>query len=319
MLHRKESAARKLRRLLLVCSTRNSLSFFEQGLTVSLCCDRLRSHLLSWFQQAATARLWHRSVKETHSLERRSLGSQQFDQLTRVVVRCCLYTLHIHTCTHYIHTIYTGGKRYDCSLGLLTERFFALIRDAENGVLDLNSAADELGVQKRRIYDITNVLEGIGLIEKQSKNHIQWKSTPSSAEGQALEAEVSGLQGEIRDLDERLDAVQNSLQRLASDFATSSDAFLTQDDIRSIPAYQGEQLLFVKAPAGTRLEVPDPDEGMVPPQRRYQIFLKSSAGQIEVFSLKGSASLTKLQPATQNAEYYNRDAPPITDIYSDAS
>lgn len=29
--------------------------------------------------------------------------------------------------------------------------------------------------QKRRIYDITNVLEGIGLIEKRSKNSIQWK------------------------------------------------------------------------------------------------------------------------------------------------
>lgn len=30
-------------------------------------------------------------------------------------------------------------------------------------------------VQKRRIYDITNVLEGIGLIEKKGKNNIQWK------------------------------------------------------------------------------------------------------------------------------------------------
>jgi transcription factor E2F3 len=29
--------------------------------------------------------------------------------------------------------------------------------------------------QKRRIYDITNVLEGIGLIEKTSKNNIHWK------------------------------------------------------------------------------------------------------------------------------------------------
>lgn len=28
---------------------------------------------------------------------------------------------------------------------------------------------------QRRIYDITNVLEGIGLIHKTSKNHIQWK------------------------------------------------------------------------------------------------------------------------------------------------
>jgi transcription factor E2F3 len=81
-------------------------------------------------------------------------------------------------CQHSSHprsSLDTGGKRYDCSLGLLTERFFELIRNAEDGVLDLNSAADELGVQKRRIYDITNVLEGIGLIEKKSKNHIQWK------------------------------------------------------------------------------------------------------------------------------------------------
>jgi transcription factor E2F3 len=41
--------------------------------------------------------------------------------------------------------------------------------------VDLNEAADSLGVPKRRIYDITNVLEGIGLIEKKSKSTIQWK------------------------------------------------------------------------------------------------------------------------------------------------
>ena len=33
----------------------------------------------------------------------------------------------------------------------------------------------QLQVQKRRIYDITNVLEGIGLIEKKSKNVIAWR------------------------------------------------------------------------------------------------------------------------------------------------
>ena len=42
-------------------------------------------------------------------------------------------------------------------------------------VLDLNKAAEYLDVQKRRIYDITNVLEGINLITKKSKNNIQWK------------------------------------------------------------------------------------------------------------------------------------------------
>ena len=32
----------------------------------------------------------------------------------------------------------------------------------------------KLDVQKRRIYDITNVLEGIGLIAKYKKNKIRW-------------------------------------------------------------------------------------------------------------------------------------------------
>jgi predicted nuclease of restriction endonuclease-like (RecB) superfamily len=40
--------------------------------------------------------------------------------------------------------------------------------------VDLNDAVKSLDVQKRRIYDITNVLEGIGLIEKYKKNTIQW-------------------------------------------------------------------------------------------------------------------------------------------------
>ena len=43
------------------------------------------------------------------------------------------------------------------------------------GVLNLNEAAEMLGVQKRRLYDITNVLEGIQLIEKMGKNSIRWR------------------------------------------------------------------------------------------------------------------------------------------------
>ena len=42
-------------------------------------------------------------------------------------------------------------------------------------VIDLNKASELLDVQKRRIYDITNVLEGINLIVKKSKNNIKWK------------------------------------------------------------------------------------------------------------------------------------------------
>lgn len=50
-----------------------------------------------------------------------------------------------------------------------------LLQNSPDGTLDLNETASSLSVPKRRIYDITNVLEGIGLIEKVSKNNIQWK------------------------------------------------------------------------------------------------------------------------------------------------
>ena len=52
--------------------------------------------------------------------------------------------------------------RADSSLGLLTRRFLALLASARSGALDLNRAAEELGVQKRRTYDITGVLEAGG-------------------------------------------------------------------------------------------------------------------------------------------------------------
>lgn len=35
---------------------------------------------------------------------------------------------------------------------------------AGTGPVDLNKVASQLGVRKRRVYDITNVLEGIDLI-----------------------------------------------------------------------------------------------------------------------------------------------------------
>lgn len=46
-------------------------------------------------------------------------------------------------------------SRYDSSLGLLTKKFVQILKSSPDNSLDLNRAASELGVQKRRIYDIT--------------------------------------------------------------------------------------------------------------------------------------------------------------------
>lgn len=73
------------------------------------------------------------------------------------------------------HVSEKKGNRLDSSLGFLTTKFISEVKKNQSGELDLNQCATILKVQKRRIYDITNVLEGIGLIEKKSKNTIKWK------------------------------------------------------------------------------------------------------------------------------------------------
>jgi len=79
-----------------------------------------------------------------------------------------------------------NGTRYDCSLGLLTKRFVSLAKQSSGQIVDLKDAAHQLQVAKRRIYDITNVLEGINMIEKNHKNKVKWKGSPCiSAELQA--------------------------------------------------------------------------------------------------------------------------------------
>jgi E2F/DP family winged-helix DNA-binding domain len=50
---------------------------------------------------------------------------------------------------------FSHQSRYDSSLGKLTKQFVEILRSTTDNSLDLNRAASELGVQKRRIYDIT--------------------------------------------------------------------------------------------------------------------------------------------------------------------
>ena len=150
-------------------------------------------------------------------------------------------------------------------------------------------AATNLNVQKRRIYDITNVLEGIGLIEKKSKNNIQWKGMGVTGVSN-MESQLDGLKEEIRIsihhetwLDDAIEQMQTSLQQLAAGPEHAEYAYVTHEDIRTIASFAADTVIAIKAPAGTMLEVPDPDEGMEFPQRRYQIYLKSQSGPIEVF------------------------------------
>jgi len=183
------------------------------------------------------------------------------------------------------------NSRFEKSLGLLTTRFVNLLQEAEDGVLDLKVAADTLNVrQKRRIYDITNVLEGIGLIEKRNKNCIKWKGAVAGENTQEASERLALLQDELNRLDQHEQLLDQhtawagqSIRNIMEDESNIRLAYATHEDIAACcPA---ETVLAVRAPSGTQLEVPRP-EVEIGGRRKYQIHLKTETGQIGVVLLE---------------------------------
>lgn len=78
-------------------------------------------------------------------------------------------------------------------------------------------------------------------------------------------------------------------------------AYITHDDIRRIGCFSEDTLLAVKAPFGSTLEVPDPDEGMPPGRRRYEIQLTSRTGPIDVFLIQDTPLTTPHRSAVEGA------------------
>jgi len=215
--------------------------------------------------------------------------------------------------------------RYDSSLGLLTKKFVVLLQEADEGVLDLNTAATKLGVQKRRIYDITNVLEGIGLIEKKSKNNIKWKGdglgsmTDMRKEASGLRHELSDLETQEQTLDRYLQRMQVMLRELAEHRDNAPLAYVTHEDIRALPIFKNETLIAIKAPSGTTLEVPHPDQGMDEGQRRFQVYMRSSSGPIDVYLLSEHDNMNESQQQQSQKASDNFPSTPLSKLANTAA
>jgi len=178
-----------------------------------------------------------------------------------------------------------------------------------------------LQVQKRRIYDVTIVLEGIGILEKRNKNIVTWIANAPCHDSNDAGVSLSGassqtLRRQIQQFDEeekQLDSWIAELQSHANSyFETENNMYCTPEDLVTgvTPQYTPDSLnyrlnfekdfnscLAVQAPVGSQLEIPDPfpsrDE-----KPKYQIHVSAPA----TFSSPSS-------PEEQNGEekQYNED------------
>ncbi|NXI70828.1 E2F5 factor, partial [Anseranas semipalmata] len=185
-------------------------------------------------------------------------------------------------------------------------------------------AADTLAVrQKRRIYDITNVLEGIDLIEKKSKNSIQWKGVGAGCNTKEvidrlryLEAEIEDLELKEKELDQQKLWLQQSIKNVMDDSTNHQYPF--QQILNICNCFNGDTLLAIQAPCGTQLEVPIPEMGQNG-QKKYQINLKSSSGPIHVLLINKESSSSKpmvfpVPPPDDLAQTPSQPAAPVTPL-----
>lgn len=80
-------------------------------------------------------------------------------------------------------------SRKEKSLGLLCSNFLRLYGGEGVGTIELDDAAGKLGVERRRMYDVVNILESIGIIARKGKNQYSWKGL----------GEVSGILDELKE------------------------------------------------------------------------------------------------------------------------
>uniref|UniRef100_A0A182XVT4 E2F/DP family winged-helix DNA-binding domain-containing protein n=1 Tax=Anopheles stephensi TaxID=30069 RepID=A0A182XVT4_ANOST len=171
---------------------------------------------------------------------------------------------------------YSERTRYDTSLGLLTKKFIDLLNESPDGVVDLNIASTKLKVQKRRIYDITNVLEGIGMLEKKSKNNIQWKcgnTVCNIDRNTRIQRERYRLQQKENMLEEMIVELRSATN---DEMAHTKHGYFTCQDLSSMEMFREQTIVVIKAPPEAKLE-------WMNEKMQREIVLKSEKGEIDVF------------------------------------
>lgn len=136
------------------------------------------------------------------------------------------------------------------------------MQESPDGSVDLNIASNKLNVQKRRIYDITNVLEGIGILEKKSKNNIQWKCGKSSIDGNnsfAFGTELDNKQLEMEMLEQKENNLDKLIKKIRDEinaqFHNTTYAYVTNSDLKNIDIFKDQTVIVIKAPPEAKLVV----------------------------------------------------------------
>ncbi|XP_038716350.1 transcription factor E2FC isoform X3 [Tripterygium wilfordii] len=104
---------------------------------------------------------------------------------------------------------------------------------------------------------------------------------------EALQTEVENLSAEECRIDDCIREKQELLRALKEEETNEKYLFLTKEEISSVPHFQNQILMALKAPQASCIEVPDPDEEQDVgfSQRQYRMIIRSMTGPIDLYLL----------------------------------
>eukprot|EP01138_Halocafeteria_seosinensis_P008305 gb/GECG01008486.1/.p1 GENE.gb/GECG01008486.1/~~gb/GECG01008486.1/.p1 ORF type:complete len:223 (+),score=31.74 gb/GECG01008486.1/:1-669(+) len=176
-----------------------------------------------------------------------------------------------------VHTESSEASQRPYALGALAQRFVEELQKSDhededgNKVIDLSEAAQRIGVQKRRLYDITGVLEALGTISKSQQNKFKLNGgLPNEAGGRNRSQSTSNDEGSQYHLRQKIEEAKDTsnyltdlIKKTSTDLHTISNqvaedpyGWLTNRDIRELSCFDDHTLIAVRAPPGVTLEVP---------------------------------------------------------------
>lgn len=135
-------------------------------------------------------------------------------------------------------------SRKEKSLGLLCHKFLARYPDFPNPALNndicLDDVATELNVERRRIYDIMNVLESLHMVSRSAKNRYIWHGRTNLAQTLAILKQV----GEEHRYGQQMQQIRQRLLEKEFDF----DGEEKENEEALVDLEAQKELFFVELP-----------------------------------------------------------------------
>ncbi|XP_056873196.1 transcription factor E2F2 isoform X1 [Takifugu flavidus] len=174
-------------------------------------------------------------------------------------------------------------RKHVVPVGEMLRRFLELMLASPDNLVDIRKLLAGTGRSKKRIDDITDVLEDISLIEKLSDHKFKWIGKSHIANflwknRQVFQAEMENLKLVESVLDGLIKSCSQQLFEVTDNLENAALAYVTLADISRLKDFQQQTVMVVKAPEETKLEVPAPKEDSI------QVHLKAEQGPVVVLT-----------------------------------